>query len=176
MEILTPFSPFLSVLDKSDRPQQQQENVTLLYEAGFGVSMAHILWLLNELVYFVHNPLPVFNLMGPMCFRTYCTDKMYLLRLYRLADFLCMPDEVLNSIALACFECFFLSDRKKHRTAELLPAGEAHTRHVENLCDRLHHGSSGDEFIYRRGSPMEQHALRQSNHQILPRPQPGRYP
>lgn len=106
MEILVPYSPLLSEL-----PQQEEITADLLCMSGIAVSVAHMMWLLKELVYFVRNPLPVLSLVVPLRFRTCCADKMYLLRLYRLADFLCMSEEVLNSIALACFECFFLSDK-----------------------------------------------------------------
>jgi hypothetical protein len=105
MEFLVPYSPLLAELPRDET------TADLLCMSGIAVSLTHMLWLLNALVYFVRNPLPVLTLTGPVRFRTHSADKMYLLRLYRLADYLCMPEEILNSIALACFECFFLSDK-----------------------------------------------------------------
>lgn len=108
MDVLIPASPFLS-----NMPDPTSVNAALLYESGFAESMAQMLWLINELAYFVRNPLAPasFNLLGPLRFRTHWVDKMYLIRLYKLADFLCMSEEILNAIALACFECFFLTEK-----------------------------------------------------------------
>jgi len=110
-------------------PQQEAITADLLCMSGLAVSVVHMMWLLKELVYFVRNPLPVLSLMGPVRFRTFTGDKMYLIRLYKLADFLCMPEEVLNSIALACFECFFLTDNWGPETLNYPPL----ERHVQAL-------------------------------------------
>jgi hypothetical protein len=94
-------------------PNPAEVTPELLNISGIAVSTEHMAWLLEKLQYFVENPAPAPTASVLEAGRLYtnCKDKMYLLRVYKLADFLCLPEGVLNSIALAIFECFFLTNK-----------------------------------------------------------------
>jgi hypothetical protein len=104
MNTILSASPVLETFTESDLASPE-----LLMGCEHAVSLEHMSWLLKQLVYFVENPAKTKSAAEAQRFYTHVTDKKYLLRVFRIADYLCMSEEVLNSIALAVLECFFFS-------------------------------------------------------------------
>jgi hypothetical protein len=100
LSFLRPISPVLS--------QFPECSPTLLYEqTRIGVSVEHITYLLDQLVYYLG--LKPRLLKGPFCPSNESMYYKHLLRVVRLADYLLLPDEHLDILAIHCCHFFLLS-------------------------------------------------------------------